>query len=161
MDNTAFEKKETTIINTLDQYKKWSHDFINTLIQGQTATILCLSGEVGVGKTTLAQYIGGYLGITESITSPTFVIQKEYLVSHHLWIKKLVHIDAYRLANKSELEYLGWNDLVMDPHTLVIVEWPELVTGIVMDNSINLDIHIQDDHSRLISLYKTTKVQPS
>jgi tRNA threonylcarbamoyladenosine biosynthesis protein TsaE len=94
-----------------------------------SATILLLSGDLGSGKTTFVKALARELGITEHITSPTFVIEKEYTVPEHPVFNRLVHIDAYRLENMSDLEVLGWDELTGDPKTLICLEWPEMVGG--------------------------------
>jgi tRNA threonylcarbamoyladenosine biosynthesis protein TsaE len=78
--------------------------------------VLVLSGPVGAGKTTLTQGIGAGLALTDPITSPTFVIARE-----HRGRIDLVHVDAYRLGSKLELDDL---DLVSDRDQCVtVVEW--------------------------------------
>lgn len=139
----------------LHEITEWSSCFMKSLNQKKTATVITLSGDLGAGKTTLTQTIGRVLGVTETITSPTFVIQKEYEVTDHNWINKLIHIDAYRLEQKEDLEYLGWNELVIEPETLIIMEWPEVVSGISFPKDvIQLNLSINDDHSRTIEIKK-------
>lgn len=142
---------EKIIISDLPEFKTWTQEFIDSLSQQKSATIVCLSGEVGAGKTTLTQFVAEQLGITETVTSPTFVIQKEYAVADHSWIEKLIHIDAYRLERKEDLEYLGWNDLIIDPKNLILIEWPGVVAGINTPNSINIHIEITDTHARMLA----------
>ena len=136
------------ILTHLDDMNKWVKKFLDTLDQGTSAHVVTLSGDLGSGKTTLVQHIAKNLGITETLTSPTFVIQKEYEVVNHPWIRRLVHIDAYRLEDKKDLEYLGWNTLIKDSHTLICMEWPEKVEGIPLSEHTSLSLSIEDDHSR-------------
>jgi len=88
-----------------------------------------------------------YLGISETVTSPTFVILKEYETAHDQY-KKLIHIDAYRLSSKEELEYLGWEQLLSDRQNIILLEWPSMVKGISMPHVYTLSIEINKDHSR-------------
>jgi tRNA threonylcarbamoyladenosine biosynthesis protein TsaE len=97
-----------------------------TSFPSDTAVVVALTGDLGAGKTTLTQAVGRVLGIKNAIISPTFVIMKRYEIAHPRF-KTLVHIDAYRLTTSEELLRLGWADIVADPSTLVIVEWPERV----------------------------------
>lgn len=139
-------------IHNLDS---WVCNFFSNKEQQTTATVICLSGEVGAGKTTFTQSIARCLGVGEPITSPTFLIQKEYDINNHAWIQKLIHIDAYRLNNKEELEYLGWNKIIHNPHTCIIVEWPEMVSGISFpDNTTFISLTINDDYSRTLHIKK-------
>jgi tRNA threonylcarbamoyladenosine biosynthesis protein TsaE len=89
-----------------------------------TATIIGLSGDLGAGKTTLVQTIANALGVVETVTSPTFVVAKWYETNVETW-KTLVHIDAYRIEDESELIAIGWEDIITSPETLVVIEWPE------------------------------------
>lgn len=138
-------------INNLEELQSWTTSFIQKLTNDSSAKILCLSGEVGAGKTTFAQYVARKLGITESITSPTFVIQKQYPVVNHPWIKKMIHIDAYRLEGKSDIEYLGWNELITNTDHLILLEWPEMIAGASLPNAIHLHFEINPDHTRTIT----------
>ena len=136
----------------LTDMKKLIHGFVGNLEQQKQALVITLSGDLGAGKTTFTQYLAEILGIKEVVTSPTFVIQKEYQVNDHAWINKLVHIDAYRLEDRGELEYLGWNSLIQNSGTLVVMEWPEMVSGIRLpEYVIHMAISINDDQTRKIS----------
>ena len=79
--------------------------------------LIILSGPVGAGKTTLAQGIARGLGVTDPVTSPTFVIAREHRGARFPFI----HVDAYRLGSVRELDDL---DLVSDVEDAVtVVEW--------------------------------------
>jgi tRNA threonylcarbamoyladenosine biosynthesis protein TsaE len=105
------------------------------------ATVLALQGDLGAGKTTLTKSIAEKLGIAETVISPTFVIAKFYEPLRDLppplklWRAKqdlglfehVVHIDAYRIESLNELVPLGWENILQQPKTLVIVEWPERI----------------------------------
>ncbi len=81
--------------------------------------VIVLTGELGAGKTTLAQGIGQGLGISERVTSPTFVISRVH--RNPGGRPDLVHVDAYRLGSLAEMDDL---DLETDlDHSVVVVEW--------------------------------------
>lgn len=81
--------------------------------------VVVLSGELGAGKTTLAQGLARGLGIDEVVTSPTFVIARVHV--HPSDGPDLVHVDAYRLGSAVELDDL---DLDTDlESSVVVVEW--------------------------------------
>ncbi len=90
------------------------------------ALIVGLSGHLGAGKTAFVKAVAAELGVEETVTSPTFVIMKIYETKSARW-PRLVHIDAYRLEKPEELAAIRWEDVVADPHNLVMVEWPENV----------------------------------
>ena len=64
------------------------------------------------------------LGVFGPITSPTFVLRREYATRHPVW-RRLVHIDAYRVRSRSEVLALDLVSDINDPSNLVLVEWPE------------------------------------
>lgn len=143
------------IIKNLDDLKTYVFDFLSKLSKKDVATIIALSGDLGVGKTAFVKMAAKYFSINEDITSPTFVIQKEYAIKNHFDFDIMIHIDAYRLKNKSELEYLKWNDLITDPKKIIFIEWPEQVKDIDMPNAYSVHIDIAEDESRSIILQKT------
>jgi tRNA threonylcarbamoyladenosine biosynthesis protein TsaE len=86
--------------------------------------LVVLSGQLGAGKTTLAQGIGRGLGVTGAVLSPTFVIARV----HRGGRLPLVHVDAYRLSSIAEVD-----DLDLDASleaSVTVVEWGE---GLVED----------------------------
>jgi tRNA threonylcarbamoyladenosine biosynthesis protein TsaE len=84
--------------------------------------LLCLSGELGSGKTALARGIGRGWGATTQATSPTFTLIHEYARSKDGRI--LYHLDCYRLQNKADIETVGLED-TFDGDGPVMIEWPE------------------------------------
>jgi tRNA threonylcarbamoyladenosine biosynthesis protein TsaE len=86
-------------------------------------SILMLEGDLGSGKTTLVQSIGGGLGITDTIASPTFALIHEYPEGRI----PLYHLDLYRLepleVNELHLETY-WEGIEVPPG-IVAIEWPE------------------------------------
>lgn len=89
--------------------------------------VVLLFGNLGAGKTVFTKGIARGLGIKKNITSPTFVIMKVYPVKNHGSIKKLVHLDCYRLSAFSELSAIGINDYLGRKDAVVVMEWPENV----------------------------------
>src|SRR3954471_24806945 len=78
---------------------------------GRTANpplIITLTGELGVGKTTLAQSICRGYGVQEEITSPTYALVHEYRAAK----SPVFHIDLYRLHSSAHLTNLGWEEIV-------------------------------------------------
>jgi tRNA threonylcarbamoyladenosine biosynthesis protein TsaE len=98
--------------------------------------VIVLTGDLGAGKTTLAQGIARGLGIVEHVTSPTFVIARTH--ENPGAGPDLVHVDAYRLGSFVEMDDL---DLDSDlERSVVVVEWGQ---GLVDDLSASrLDVAI-------------------
>lgn len=90
---------------------------------GSHAHVVGLSGELGSGKTTFVQAVARALGVTQSVTSPTFVIVKRYSIKHSVFTA-LIHADAYRLKS-GDAHTIGWFNYIKDPRNLIMVEWPE------------------------------------
>ncbi len=137
------------ISKSLEETSAVAQGFLNTLKPGEQATVVGLFGDLGSGKTTFSQAVGKILGITEFMTSPTFVIQKVYPINF-LNFKQLIHIDAYRLEKASELEVLGFKDLIKDPQNLIMVEWPERVSGLLPANLIRIEFKFLNENEREI-----------
>ena len=141
------------MIKNLEELDIFVGDFLKELKQKETAIIIALSGDLGAGKTALVKLAAKYLGISEQVTSPTFVIQKEYEIQNHSFLKKMIHIDAYRLESPAELEYLKWSEIISDNKNIIFIEWPEQVHSIDMPNVIKMNIEILDDNLREIKVY--------
>ena len=84
--------------------------------------VVCLSGDLGAGKTTLTQGIAVGWGSIDPATSPTFVIAKNYRRPDGA---EMVHLDAYRLENALEAEDLDIDGMLQTGP--FIVEWPERI----------------------------------
>jgi len=123
-----------------------------------TSTIIALQGDLGAGKTVFAKGVARHLGLTEDITSPTFVIQKTYTLPEGKPWKRLVHIDAYRLDSEAELSTIGWHDLATDPDNLILVEWPEQVGAGVPERAYHIEFQEIDENTRRISLDRKFKM---
>ena len=81
--------------------------------------VICLSGALGAGKTVLAQGIAEGLGVTESVTSPTFVY-----VHVHAGSLKFYHVDLYQVSGYGQLDTLGLDE-VFAAGGVVAIEWPD------------------------------------
>ncbi len=97
------------------------------------ATVLALQGDLGAGKTTLTKSLAALLGVQDTVVSPTFVIAKFYPTVSD-WFEGVVHIDAYRIEQLDELGPLGWDRILQQPKTLVVIEWPEKISGSLPDD---------------------------
>ncbi len=114
------------------------------------AVVIGLSGDLGAGKTTFTQTLARTLGVAEVVTSPTFVIQKQY-VTEHPTFSLLVHIDAYRVEDPEELVVLGFKELLTRERTLVVIEWVERVRPLI-PNMLHLHFsHSTDEGARKVT----------
>lgn len=114
------------------------------------ATVVALSGDLGTGKTAFAKALARAYGIEENVTSPTFVIEKVYTPNESPF-SRLIHIDAYRLNGKHDLEVLGWKELLSEPSNLIVLEWPEKVEGAIPADAVQISLEFVDEHTREIT----------
>lgn len=143
-------------IKTLDELGKEAGRFVSTLVPvGNDATLVTLSGELGAGKTAFTKSVAKALGVEDIVTSPTFVLEKIYLLpqlgSESSNFERLIHIDAYRLEKGEDLAALGFDELMKDSGNLILLEWPEKVTDALPTPSIRMSFAVQSDGSRIIS----------
>ncbi|HEU4751835.1 MAG TPA: tRNA (adenosine(37)-N6)-threonylcarbamoyltransferase complex ATPase subunit type 1 TsaE [Armatimonadota bacterium] len=111
--------------------------------------VVCLSGELGAGKTVLAQGIGAGLGVTEPVSSPTFALAHEYRGRLPVW-----HLDVYRVRSLDELIDLSWQEL-LSGGGVVVIEWPERIAGGLPPDRLEVSLAYGDDDAREIRLRGT------
>ncbi|MFQ5408581.1 MAG: tRNA (adenosine(37)-N6)-threonylcarbamoyltransferase complex ATPase subunit type 1 TsaE [Anaerolineales bacterium] len=114
----------------------------------QPGDVICLSGELGAGKTTLAAGIGRGWGALEKVTSPTFVIVNEY---HRADGAELHHVDCYRLESELDINSSGLPERIENGATLLI-EWPEKAAGWLPAAMLQVDLEYMEDERRTIHL---------
>lgn len=100
--------------------------------------VIGLVGDLGSGKTTYVQHRAKELGISETVTSPTFVLLKIYPIPRGEF-KQLVHIDTYRLKDETELTKLGIQELMDDTKNLIMIEWADKVRNILPPDTVWID----------------------
>ncbi len=143
---------KSVITHSLEETQHFAKEFLLSLNSHESeATVVGLYGNLGAGKTTFTQSVARELGITQPITSPTFVIEKIYEINHKNFAR-LVHIDAYRLEGGRELQNLNFEELVSNKNNLIFIEWPENVKDILPDNHIKLFCEFVDEKSRKFEL---------
>lgn len=110
--------------------------------------VVTIAGDLGAGKTTLVQAICRGYGVGEAVTSPTFALVHEYKGDR----SRVLHLDLYRLDRASDLDSIGWDELVSS-HALVLIEWPERAADrLPLDHvSIALD-HVPGDEDHRVLL---------
>jgi tRNA threonylcarbamoyladenosine biosynthesis protein TsaE len=134
---------EEIIIRDLSDLSFFASEISKKLKPG---TFLLLNGDLGVGKTTLTQFICSKLNIKEKINSPTFSIVQRY------WIEEkkcfLNHFDFFRLKKNEDLSF--FEELKF--FSINIIEWPEINNNFWMEekNLIYLNIEFTSDGFRKI-----------
>lgn len=141
-------------LSTLEELQQEAADFVQTLSPREdSATLITISGELGAGKTSFVQGAARALGISEPVTSPTFVLEKVYELPEKRGqhFTRLVHIDAYRLEGSGALAPLGFADLMREPKNLVMLEWPERVSDALPVSACAIAFVVESDGTRSIS----------
>lgn len=114
-----------------------------------TATVITLAGELGAGKTTFAQGFTRALGIDEKVKSPTFLLIKSYALRSKSYVL-LYHIDCYRIHDPKELVSVGLQDILSDPHHMVLIEWPERIESALPPQRTKINFEHVDENTRKI-----------
>lgn len=91
----------------------------------QAGDVVLLHGDLGAGKTTLAQGIAAGLGYDGPVSSPSFVLINEYEIASGAIPDRLFHVDLYRLRDEADLDAIGYSELITPRESVTIVEWPE------------------------------------
>ena len=96
---------------------------------------IVLNGQLGAGKTTFTQGLGAGMQVTGQVTSPTFVVSRIHKAQGNL--PELIHIDAYRLSDATQLLEL---DLEDHPNSVVVMEWGAPYITSLTDEWLQVDI---------------------
>lgn len=120
------------IIKNEKETKEFGLLLADKLVSG---SVVALIGDLGTGKTALTKYIAEGLGIKEVITSPTFTIVQEY----HDGRLPLYHFDVYRINDVEEMYEIGYEEYFFG-NGVCIVEWADLITEIIPEDAIVINI---------------------
>jgi len=118
---------------------------LGRLLEG--GEVVCLTGDLGAGKTCLVQGVGAGLGIEDRITSPTFTLVNEYqggrLVLHH--------IDLYRISETGAALAFGLDEYLYDDGVCAI-EWAERVCDIWPEEYLLISLRHIDETKRGVTM---------
>ena len=113
-------------------------------------TVYTFTGEMGAGKTTFIAALATALGVDpEEANSPSFAIANEY--RSDTTAELIYHFDLYRLDSLEEALEIGFEDY-LDSGALWFVDWPAIVEDILPDDTVAVDIKVNDDLSRDITV---------
>lgn len=111
--------------------------------------VVCLNGDLGVGKTVFTQGFARGLGIEGQVDSPTFTIVKEYDGGR----LPLYHFDVYRIGDVSEMEEIGYEDCFFG-EGVCLIEWSGLIKELlprrVIEVTIEKDLEKGFDYRRIL-----------
>jgi tRNA threonylcarbamoyladenosine biosynthesis protein TsaE len=108
--------------------------------------IVCFTGQMGAGKTSLIAAIVKELGVLEPISSPTFSLVNEY---KGLDGKTIYHFDFYRINSLEEVYDIGYEDY-FESGALCLIEWPEKIEELLAkENCLYFNIEGMDLERKL------------
>ena len=123
---------KTINLGNLQATQGFAHEFLASL---SFPVIVCLNGEIGVGKTTFTRYLLQKFDPNYHFSSPTFVFFKKYNLNN----KVVIHLDCYRLLKDDKETILMLQELFTSDYYLLIVEWANKLPLNFMSKS-NLNI---------------------
>lgn len=103
--------------------------------EAEPGQVICLNGDLGVGKTVFTQGFAEGLGIAGPVNSPTFTILQEYEDGR----LPFYHFDVYRIGDVSEMDEIGYEDCFYG-EGVCLIEWSELIQEILPDEVITITI---------------------
>lgn len=137
------------ITNNEKETRDLAKNLAKTLNGGE---IIGLNGELGAGKTIFTKGIAEGLDIKNNVNSPTFVLMKVYDAENKN-IKKLVHIDAYRIKHPKDLEAIGALDYINRKDTVTIIEWIENIKEIISKETIDIELKHLGENKREVIIH--------
>ncbi len=139
------------VVNNLSETKALARNLAECCSSLQSTLVIYLIGELGVGKTALAQGFIQYFGF-ERVKSPTYSLVESYQNE----VINIHHMDCYRLSDPEELEYIGIREYLLSGHMLLI-EWPELGKGVIAEADISITLS-GDGIQRKINIKPHTEI---
>ncbi len=133
-------------INSLEEIGAVAEQFVRLAMQEDT--VFAFNGQMGAGKTTFIKALCEALGVSETVTSPTFAIVNEYRSDETGEL--IYHFDFYRIKKLEEAYDMGCEDYFYSG-AVCLIEWPELVEDLLPGNTVWVDIKVNDDETRTIS----------
>lgn len=120
----------------------------------QGGEVFLVSGNLGVGKTRLAQGFAQGLGVKSRVNSPTFNILKIYSLKKEK-IRNFYHFDAYRIGGQDDLWSSGFEEFLRDPQGVSLVEWADKIEKkIAAGKIIKIILEVKEEDKRIIKIYE-------
>ncbi len=134
--------KYSRVCNSLEDTKKLAQDFAGLIENG---CFVNLYGEIGAGKTAFVKLVAEALGVTEKVTSPSFVILNEY----HSAKLPVYHFDLYRLENEGVKTIADELREYSEGKNITFVEWAEFSQNEIPFNHLKINVTYNDDDARI------------
>ncbi len=108
--------------------------------------VVCLSGDMGAGKTVFAAGVGQGWGAQHPLTSPTYNLVHEHRRDKDQ--QRLYHLDCYRLSGSEEVDSIGLDDILSRHDSLVIFEWPERIIDTLPESRLWVQLRVLEPSRR-------------
>lgn len=140
-------------INNLNDTIKFSKKVAKELLPSD---VVCLFGDLGVGKTVISKEICNSFGVTDFVISPTFNLLKSYKTNDKS-IKIIHHFDLYRLNCEEDLINIGFEDYITDKNAICLIEWPKFAIDLLNNQYIKIEIFYNDKIDGRLIKYERIK----
>lgn len=134
-------------IESLENIQRAAKEFLSEF---KNDKIFAFVGEMGSGKTTFIKALCTEQKVEDNISSPTFSIVNEYSKSDNSLI---YHFDMYRIKDLKEALDFGLEEYLYS-NNLCYIEWPEVVSQALPEETVFIEISVKDDGSREITRMK-------
>ncbi len=112
--------------------------------------VMTLCGTLGAGKTTLAIELLRQLGVQGEMQSPTYTYMQIYKNDAG---RNFYHFDLYRLKNKEDFLFAGFDEFLYQSNSLAIIEWSEIIEPLLDRKVCTINLHYVDDVTRKITWF--------
>ena len=133
----------------LSENKKLAEEY-RELYKSKNVLMVNIMGAPGAGKTTFINALCRALGVESDMTgSPSFAIINEY--RSDTTAELIYHFDCYRLEKEEEAVEIGTEDY-LDSGAICLIEWPERIDSLLPDDMVRVDITVNDDDTRTLTM---------
>lgn len=147
----------THITKTAQETEKLGEEMAHEIVHGsqftvhsKNATVVCLYGELGGGKTVFARGFGRGLGLKQRILSPTFLLMRAYPIEQG---GNFYHLDLYRVNSAQEIKDLGIKEALDNEKNIILIEWAERLHELLPKERIDIKFRVLGDRKHEIKIF--------
>ena len=136
---------------TLEDLEHFSRELLEHLPNQGTVAFY---GPMGVGKTTLISQLCKLMGVSDTISSPTFSLINDYMYSTTISDSHIYHMDMYRIKDETEAIQAGVEDCLYSG-SLCLIEWPERIEDLLPEDTCRVFLSQEPAGQRICKLRKS------